>query len=121
MSHQLQPLGHLISHITIDHLPKELSFNVTNAPRNIKVWGFLDRKKHLSHATSGQKPIISPSKFVYFLIATFHYSILLPDHIQTFPVMFLDMAFDGVVVEVLSNWGGERTCLYRVRVHGERG
>lgn len=61
----------------------------------------------------------------YIRIASFQYDIHSPTNIQTFPVdgeiKGLGIDFGVVVLMVKSNWGmRDYTCLYRVRVHGQR-
>ena len=52
------------------------------------------------------------------LLTSFTYDPSAPSHIQTFPVdnEIVEMGLDvGIVIfQVLSNWGGDFTCLYRV-------
>ncbi|KAJ3893200.1 hypothetical protein GG344DRAFT_43704 [Lentinula edodes] len=77
-------------------------------------------------------PSTLPKSPTYIRLASFTYDIHSPSHIQTFPVLpYLSkygklgeagVDFGVVVLVVRSNWGMEEyTCLYRVRVHGERG
>ncbi|KAJ3907875.1 hypothetical protein F5879DRAFT_874682, partial [Lentinula edodes] len=76
-------------------------------------------------------PSTLPKSPTYIRLASFTYDIHSPSHIQTFPVLpYLSkygklgeagVDFGVVVLVVRSNWGMEEyTCLYRVRVHGER-
>jgi len=52
------------------------------------------------------------------LLTSFTYDPSAPSHIQTFPVdnEIVEMGLDvGIVIfSVVSNWGGDFTCLYRV-------
>jgi len=70
-------------------------------------------------------PASLPKSPEYIRIANFTYNIYAPHHVQTFPVAAdvreLGIDFGVVVLLVNSNWGqDEYTCLYRMRVHGER-
>ncbi|KAJ3502796.1 hypothetical protein NLJ89_g8725 [Agrocybe chaxingu] len=122
-----------ISHISIDHIAKELSFDISNAPKEALIWGILDRR-----STTGTHKLAKTPTNIYFMgkirdrpfiedrrstfvpIATVKYDIYDSNFIQTFSIFSgLDsISFDGVVVEILGNWGGDTTCLYRIRVHG---
>ncbi|RDX57487.1 hypothetical protein OH76DRAFT_1335265 [Lentinus brumalis] len=70
-------------------------------------------------------PRTLPRNPEYIRVANFTYDIHSPVHIQTYPVhdevKELGIDFGVVVLVVKSNWGkDEFTCLYRMRVHGER-
>ena len=76
-------------------------------------------------ADEDDHPRTLPSSVPYMRITNFTYNIYASNHIQTFPVpqeiQDLGIDFGVVVLVVKSNWGREDfTCLYRVRVHGER-
>jgi len=118
-----------VSHITIDHIAKEVALDLTAAPREILVWGYTSEGANtlfpgdnFALLVAGRaKPYKSAPGLFFIPIAKFQYDIYGPDNIQTFPlmdeVMAANIAFDGIVVEVLNNWGGKTTCLYRVRAH----
>lgn len=70
-------------------------------------------------------PKTLPRSLPYMRITNFTYNIYASNHIQTFSVpqeiQDLGIDFGVVVLLVKSNWGREDfTCLYRLRVHGER-
>ncbi|KAJ7593266.1 hypothetical protein C8J56DRAFT_494408 [Mycena floridula] len=134
-----------ISDITIDHVAKELAFDVRSAPRQMEVWAMVEGKvnaekvklyneqraaKRAEALERGETvdvdeyPKTLPKSPQYIRIAAFSYNIHSPDNIQTFPVFpevqEMKLDFGIVVLRVLNNWGqDEYTCLYRMRVHGE--
>lgn len=69
-------------------------------------------------------PDFLPRNTMYVRIARFEYDVKRDEEVQTFPVdeevRALGIDFGVVVLRVKSNWGREFTCLYRVRVHGQR-
>jgi len=70
-------------------------------------------------------PKTLPKSPQYIRIANFTYNIHSPRHIQSFPVdegiRDLGVDFGIVVLRIKSNWGrDEYTCLYRLRVHGQK-
>jgi len=70
-------------------------------------------------------PKTLPKTPQYIRIANFTYNIHASRNIQTFPIdeeiRELGVDFGIVVLRIKSNWGTDAyTCLYRLRVHGER-
>ena len=70
-------------------------------------------------------PDTLPKSPPYVPLADFVYNIHAPNYIQTFPIREeikeLGLDFGVVVLMVDNNWGKEEfTCLYRMRIHGER-
>lgn len=138
-----------ISDITIDHVAKELGFDLRSTPRQMEVWGLVEGQDNLAKATrwltdrqrrrfdaleSGlpmdpkdeewEVPKPLPKDAKYIRIAKFLYDAHSTKNIQTFPVdpevRALGVDFGVVVLVVKNNWGmPEFTCLYRFRVHGE--
>ncbi|KAH8099952.1 hypothetical protein BXZ70DRAFT_195632 [Cristinia sonorae] len=136
----------LISDITIDHVAKEVGTDMRTAPRQMEVWGLVEGKDNIARVLEWQEqkkavhldsdsdsgdeeedtyPASLPRSPLYIRIANFTYDIHGPKHIQTFPVdqEIKDLGVDFGVVALLvkNNWGREDlTCLYRLRVHGQR-
>ena len=123
------------THVTIDHIPREIAAHIDEAPRHIVLWGVLDGKLNYQrreaaleslrqsplHSAGEGPPIQAGGTFIP--LAVFDYDINAEFHIQTFPVdsaiVESRMYFGAVVLEVKSNWGGNSTRLYRVRIHGD--
>ncbi|KZT22035.1 hypothetical protein NEOLEDRAFT_1098422 [Neolentinus lepideus HHB14362 ss-1] len=141
-----------ISHVTIDHVAKEVAFDMASAPRDMELWGMIDgmdnvrkirewqaekarRREELRLEAEAQgmpppeddEPVYPPTleKDRYIRVASFAYDINASNHIQTFPVSpdirDLGVDFGVVVLMVKDNWGmDDYTCLYRLRVHGDK-
>lgn len=125
----------VITHVTIDHVAKELvsASSLENAPRTMRVWGFggstglpkqdinaiIDPQAGIN---STSRPAIIQHNLSFSYLGSIEYDIRKDDNIQTFPIsqaaMAMKLQFQGIVVEILDNWGRDSTCLYRVRVHG---
>lgn len=125
------------SHISIDHIPRELAIESGRAPRLVRLWGAVDGPSNAQlsrdvieqrHATSSVISNATGPRMTggqtYLLLAGAEYDIHGPSRTQTFPVypdiVASKVDFGVVVVEVASNWGSNTTCLYRVRIHGEQ-
>ena len=129
LSSQIYP-----THVTIDHLPHELTTAITQAPRQIVVWGGSDSKENEQrYADSIDRFSMSPLNMTgngppittggtFLPLAAFEYDIKAESPIQTFPIdaaVLRSCIFFGVlVIEVRNNWGGAMMRLYRVWVHG---
>ncbi|KAF8071925.1 hypothetical protein FPV67DRAFT_1411606 [Lyophyllum atratum] len=136
-----------ITDITIDHVAKEVAYDMRTAPREMEVWGMVEgmdnvekvkewmaerslrreeaRERGEEVEEEPEYPKTLPRAPQYMRIARFTYDIHAPRHVQTFPVdeevRALGVDFGIVVLMVKSNWGmDEYTCLYRLRVHGQR-
>lgn len=140
----------IISDITIDHVAKEVAFDLSTAPREMEVWGQVDGEENLEKVATWRAeqvmrrqaakeageaiseadaeevyPSLLPKDVPFIRLASFTYDIHAYSNIQTFPVrqVIRDLDLDiGIVVLVIkNNWGKDGyTCLYRFRVHGER-
>ncbi|KAI0055838.1 hypothetical protein BV25DRAFT_1873004 [Artomyces pyxidatus] len=129
-----------ITHVSIDHIPKLFTSNIGTAPRNMILWGLVEGQRDadtLRDLSADAPPLASGwnSKFNssasylrsgrrFVAVSAFTYDVEASFHIQTFDVWDgprkHGVEFGVVVLEVVSNWGEVATCLYRVRIHGER-
>ncbi|KAK0204826.1 hypothetical protein DFS33DRAFT_1259183 [Desarmillaria ectypa] len=135
-----------IKEISIDHVAKEVAFDMRSAPRRMEVWGLVEGRENSAKVNEWKAdkarlraealergetieeeayPKTLPKSPMYVRIAAFEYNIHAPNPVQTFSVLDeiqnLGVDFGIVTLRILSNWGrDEFTCLYRFRVHGER-
>ncbi|TFK89648.1 hypothetical protein K466DRAFT_486353 [Polyporus arcularius HHB13444] len=124
------------THVTVDHIPVEIAADIGRAPRMMVLWGAIDGSVNIARLgnftqthndaitrTHGRSRPHETAGCTFIPIASFEYDVRSHSHIQTFPVLShvvdLEMYFGVVVLEVVSNWGSETTCLYRARVHGQ--
>lgn len=120
------------SHVSIDHLPQDVIIDMGQAPRNMTLWGVVDGKNntkifksllaanHYPDILARAPPIAKD--FLWAPLVSFAYDIHDSDIVQTFHVSpeYKDngISFGIMALEVLSNWGSDVTCLYRMRIHG---
>ncbi|TFK47684.1 hypothetical protein OE88DRAFT_1665240 [Heliocybe sulcata] len=141
-----------ISDVTIDHVAKEVAFDMASAPRNMELWGLIDgmdnvrrirewqaekaRRSEMARLEAEAHDVALPEddepayppgleRDRFIRIANFTYDIDAANNIQTFPVSQeirdLGVDFGVVVLTIKDNWGmDDYTCLYRLRVHGDR-
>ncbi|KAF8716375.1 hypothetical protein AX14_007095 [Amanita brunnescens Koide BX004] len=130
-----------VESVSVDHVPKEVAFDVRSAPREMEVWALVEGEENVTRlkewremkASSGEAkeeeehpyPAMLPRQPEYIRLADFTYDVDGPSYVQNFPVSdeIKDMGLNfGVVVLVVKNNWGRRdfTCLYRFRVHGSR-
>lgn len=120
------------THVSIDHIPAEIAARIDEAPRTMILWAAVDGSvnkniaEYANYSIPGLRGRSQPPHtcgHTYIPLATFEYDIRAPSHVQTFMIgqHLIDAGvYTGVVVlEILGNWGGSSTCLYRIRVHGE--
>jgi SUN domain-containing protein 1/2 len=87
------------SAVTIDHISRHVALKpLISAPKDFKVWGYQSLESD---------PVLLGSG-VY---------IANQNPIQTTPVESHNVEYQYIRLEILSNYGGEFTCLYRFRVH----
>lgn len=122
------------TNITVDHIPKEIASDIGQAPREMVLWGVMDGSANteryddhfaelwpIAKVHQRSTPTLTMGQR-FIPVAKFTYDIHGPLPIQTFPVhqevLASGLDFGVFVLEVLSNWGSDSTCLYRVRLHG---
>ncbi|GMK57006.1 hypothetical protein CspeluHIS016_0308460 [Cutaneotrichosporon spelunceum] len=119
----------IVSSITIDHVAKALTADISSAPRDIEVWVTVEgeenrakARQYLEESPLRDEPTSMPQTEENILLAKVVYDINSATPTQTFPVPkeFVDLGISTRITtfRVLSNWGGDITCIYRVRVHG---
>ena len=116
--------------IVIEHLPLKTTPTPGTAPKDIEVWGEFGHLNQIEFAALQMGP--HALKEVEWqpqlgLLGRFRYDAVANQkegrYLQTFRLEFNQSNMDEfwmkkVVIRVMSNWGHENTCLYRVRVHG---
>ncbi|KAF8187416.1 hypothetical protein K438DRAFT_1595585, partial [Mycena galopus ATCC 62051] len=137
-----------IEAITIDHVASAIAVGRrTSAPQDMEVWALVEGRDNVAKleawraelalgghepamrsgfslaAQEGQPPFLGVAEYIH--IASFQYDIHSRNGVQTFlvdaEIKNLGIDFGVVVLVVKNNWGmGEYTCLYRIRVHGQR-
>jgi hypothetical protein len=93
-----------VSHVTIDHLSRDIAYNIESAPREFQIWAV-----NVTHADPEHSPRT--------LLGSFEYDVD-GEPVQTFALPNTALATQHVMLSVLSNHGHYYTCLYRFRVHG---
>lgn len=126
----------VVQNVTIDHVERVSAFDISSAPRSMRLWGVLEGPEvasndvlKLSDTSKLLEKYNLPKsrKQTIVLLSEFQYDIQGASTSQTFS-SFPDtlfstraLAFRKVLLEIQGNWGSsESTCLYRVRVHGRR-
>ncbi|WVQ78315.1 hypothetical protein IAT38_000400 [Cryptococcus sp. DSM 104549] len=114
----------VVTDVTVEHAPGELALDTSTAPKTVQVMGIMDAEEDVQKFQRHWYNLGSDDTVPDHLpLGTFTYDPSGASHIQTFPVpsdiVDLGIKVGVVVFKVESNWGGDLTCLYRVRVHGE--
>lgn len=129
MEHQIHPKD-----LIIEHIPATGTLNISSAPRHIDLWAQMpktfvgdisDLQERLydfrGQTVKCQDP--APTNR-HICIGSGSYAIHSSTHVQTVSAMApmdeFGIAVDTITVRAVSNWGGEATCFYRLRMTGDR-
>ncbi|KAG8892056.1 hypothetical protein FRB99_003135, partial [Tulasnella sp. 403] len=126
-----------LTHITIDHPPRDLLHDSRSAPRKFHVWIHVEGIQNSERAQAlweemerrravggaPELPQSPPGRWNLLHVGSFEYDINAEANIQTFeiPAEYQALKIDtgAMVVSFESNWGHpDLTCIYRVRAHG---
>ncbi|KAI7614933.1 hypothetical protein KC346_g6723, partial [Hortaea werneckii] len=118
--------------LTIEHIPADGTLHIDAAPRDWEVWLPARDPHHAQQTTkilkdehriscSGNPP---PSD-THVCVATGRYEIHGVNWVQSFSLYGdtleqLGFATDKVTFRVVTNWGADHTCIYRLRLTGDR-
>ncbi|KAF2473810.1 uncharacterized protein BDR25DRAFT_125318 [Lindgomyces ingoldianus] len=99
--------------VTVEHLPKEASLDVGSAPKDMELWVETDVSVEDLGCSEGPKGWACLGKFKYNVHGS--------NHVQTFNLdIDLSAPVSKTLVRVTSTWGASYSCLYRLRLHGDR-
>ena len=119
--------------LVIDHIPPTGTQDIAAAPKDFEIWVDMGSEEQAQHFANlmyetifrhddhkcGSKPDDS-----WICIAQGYYDIHEHDYVQSFSMWpkakEIGLAVNKVIVRVNSNWGGEHTCIYRLRMTGEK-
>lgn len=96
---------------SLEHVSKSAAYDVSSAPKEFRVFGWLDCYKKDNSALKSTVPILL-GEYIYDIDKR---------SVQTFSVLqdSIGKLVNTVRLEVLSNYGSpSHTCIYRFRVHG---
>nr|POF03501.1 spindle pole body-associated protein sad1 [Quercus suber] len=114
---------------TVEHMPRTGTINIAAAPRDIDVWAEVDNPAVAAqmeavvktHRLADCGPAPGPA---FVCIGAGTYDIHATNWVQDFPLHARTPEFNipvkKLVFKALNNWGGDYTCIYRVRMTGDR-
>ncbi|KDQ28560.1 hypothetical protein PLEOSDRAFT_166772 [Pleurotus ostreatus PC15] len=118
-----------VQEVVIEHIPRQLSFDISSAPMDMELWGVEEGPPPPSTwpssmseegADTSDSPTL-PRGTSSLLIAQFRYDVAAASPSQTFTISshLAAIRFQSVVLRIKNNWGNyDYTCLYGIRIHG---
>lgn len=114
---------------TVEHMPRSGTLHISAAPKDFDVWA---EARNAAEAQQLEAAIQVPRGAAcgsspgptFVCIGAGMYDIHAANWVQEIPLFArthdVDMPVSRVIFKVLNNWGGNYTCLYRVRMTGVR-
>ncbi|KAI7082837.1 hypothetical protein KC356_g8050 [Hortaea werneckii] len=116
--------------LTIEHIPADGTLHIDAAPRDWELWLPARDKQHAQETTKIlEEDFIhctgTPPSDKHVCVATGRYDIHGINWVQSFTLYGqrleeLGFATDKVTFRVNTNWGADHTCIYRLRLTGDR-
>ncbi|KAK5160720.1 hypothetical protein LTS14_001733 [Recurvomyces mirabilis] len=128
-------MGHTIfpDKLIIEHIPSQGTLNISTAPRELEIW--IEKPVNSPNTAEQMRETMreqgissdycgTPPSNNHVCIGAGKYDIHTQNTVQSIP-MFVDTSLLGLAaktmtIRVSKNWGGEATCLYRLRMTGAR-
>ncbi|OTA32461.1 hypothetical protein BTJ68_06247 [Hortaea werneckii EXF-2000] len=116
--------------LTIEHMPADGTLHIDAAPRDWELWLPARDKQHAQETTRILREDFihctgTPPSDKHVCVATGRYDIHGSNWVQSFTLYGerleeLGFATDKVTFRVNTNWGADHTCIYRLRLTGDR-
>lgn len=118
--------------LILEHIPAGGTRRIANAPRMIEIWadlGSASEAARLQEVMEETIPYPSTKECTkrpsdtHICLARDEYDIHRHNHVQSFPIWTnaesIGLAVTSFTIRIVNNWGGQRTCIYRMRMIGD--
>jgi SUN domain-containing protein 1/2 len=106
--------------VTIEHAPMSMipAGDISTAPREVEFWVQTDQPVRHHYHSHADKCSDGPQGWT--CMGAFKYNIHGSNHVQTFDLdAEVSVPVKQAMIRVVSNWGSKKSCIYRVRLHGD--